>query len=100
MFEISRVMTVSDSVRTSVIAGVREAGIARTTADNVVAKMEETLDLFRVNNRTIVVTPENIDASVSEVTISVSAPLDSSNGVVLHKFIGTEDIAFTQTLSR
>lgn len=100
LFEMSRAMTISDSMRTSVIAGAREAGIAQTTADNVIAEMEETLDLFRVRNRTIVVTPDIIDASVDEVTINISIPLDTSNGVVLHRVIGADEMTFARTITR
>lgn len=100
LFEMSRAMTISDSVRTAVIAGAREAGIAQTTADNVEDEMRRVLNLFRVRNPTIVVTPEIIDESVGEVSISIRVPMDTSNGVVMHRVVGAEAMALDRTIPR
>jgi len=100
LFEMSRAMTISDSVRTAAIAGAREASIALTTAEEVEAEMRALLRLFRVYNPTIVVTPAVIDAGVNEVTISVEVPMDESNGVVLHRVIGAEPMKLTRVLQR
>ena len=48
LFEISRVMTVSDAMKTSVIAGAREAGVAQTNASEVRREMEAILNLFGI----------------------------------------------------
>ena len=100
LFEISRVITISDSLRTSVVAGAREAGIARTNADNVEAEVARILDTFRVRNRQIEISPAVIDDSVSQVTINVTAPMNSDNGVFLNKFIGTGNLEFNTVLER
>ncbi len=67
MFEMSRAITISDSIRTTVIASAREAGIARTTSDEVIAEMEEALNHFRVRSPTVVVTQAIIDDTVVQL---------------------------------
>ena len=100
LLEISRVMTVSDSMKTSVIAGAREAGIAHTTADNVKEKMAAVLDLFEVDSRDIVVTPEIIDATVDQVSIDIQVPLNSANGLFFLKLVSSEKMEFSTVLQR
>ena len=100
LFEISRVMTVSDAMKTSVIAGAREAGVAQTNASEVRREMEAILDLFGIYNREIVVTPETIDNSVIEVSIDVTIPLNSDNGMYFNKIVGAEDLQFGTVLAR
>ena len=100
LFEISRVMTVSDAMKTSVIAGVREAGVAQTDASEVRKEIETILDMFGVYNRQITVTPETIDNSVSQVSIQVSIPLNSDNGIYFKRFFGDSDIDFETNVTR
>ena len=100
LFEISRVMTVSDAMKTSVIAGAREAGVAQTNASEVRREIEAILDLFGIYNRQIVVTPETIDNSVIEVSIDVTIPLNSDNGMYFNKIVGAEDLQFGTVLAR
>lgn len=100
LFEVSRVMTINDSVRTSVIAGVREAGVANTTADNVKAEIEFILNAFRVRSSEVVVTPSVIDAGVTEISIDVTVPLNTDNGVYFQKVIGPGKVAFSTVLER
>lgn len=100
LFEVSRVMTINDSVRTSVIAGVREAGVANTTADNVKAEIEFILNAFRVRSSEVVVTPTVIDAGVTEISIDVTVPLNTDNGVYFQKVIGPGKVAFSTVLER
>ena len=100
LFEVSRVMTINDSVRTSVIAGVREAGVANTTADNVKAEIESILNAFRVRSSEVVVTPTVIDAGVTEISIDVTVPLNTDNGVYFQKVIGPGKVAFSTVLER
>ena len=87
MLEINRAMSIIDSARTAVIAGAREGSVAVTSADNVEQEMNDILDLFGVRTRTVTVSPEVIDASVNEVTITVEVPLDSDNGLFMGHFI-------------
>ncbi len=100
MFEVSRVMTISDTLRTGVIAGAREAGIAQTTSANVEAEIARILGVFRVRESDINVTPAVIDEAVTQVTITVQVPLNSSNGVYLSKVIGSDNMEFSTVLDR
>ena len=83
LLEVTRAVTITDTARTAVIAGFREANVARTNADNVEAEMDAIFDLFGVRERTISVTPQEIDGSVNQVTIAVQTPLTSANGLFL-----------------
>ena len=99
LLEISRAVTLTDTARTSVIAGAREANVALTTSDNVEEEMNAILDLFQVRTRTITVSPAVIDATVDEVTISVEVPLTTDNGLFMGMF-GSNPVRFTNVVER
>ena len=99
LLEISRAVTLTDTARTSVIAGAREANVALTTSDNVEEEMNAILDLFQVRTRTVTVSPAVIDATVDEVTISVEVPLTTDNGLFMGMF-GSNPVRFTNVVER
>ena len=57
MLEISRMSTVIDAARTSVITGAREARVANATRETIEEEMDNILDLFGVRDSTITVSP-------------------------------------------
>jgi len=88
LMEISRASMISETAKTAAIAGAREAIVAETDADSVQAEVERVMNLLRVRNREITVTPEVIDASVDRVTIDVRVPYNAENGLFLGKLVG------------
>jgi len=92
LLEISRAVTVTDSARTAVIAGAREASVLQTNSENVQDEMEEILDLFNVDTRDIAINPDVIDATVDEVTISITVPLTPDNGLHFGKLFGSRTV--------
>lgn len=100
LLEISRAVTVTDSVRTAVIAGAREASVAQTTDANIQDEMEQILDLFNVDTREIEITPAVIDNTVAEVNIRIAVPLSTDNGLHFGKFFGTQIVEFNNVIER
>ncbi len=100
LMEISRAVTISDSAKTSVIAGSRQALVAETTNTNVQAEMERILDLFGVRSRQIVVTPAVINPTVQEVSIQITVPFDSSNGLYFGQLFDDSSFEFTTVIAR
>ena len=100
LFEVSRAVTISDSAKTSVIAGARESLIANTSAANVREEMERILDLFGVTNRDITVTPETIDDTVNEVTIVINVPFATGNGLAFGQLFGDKSYSFASVVER
>jgi len=91
MLEISRISTIIDSARTSVITGAREARVASATRETIRAEMEETLTLFGIRESTIEVTPATIDPTVSEISINIEVPFSASNGLYLITLAGSDN---------
>jgi len=100
LLEVSRAVTISDSAKTSVIAGAREATVAQTTAADVQDEMELILDLFGVRSRTVTITPPVIDESVNQVTIRIDVPMDSENGLYLGGVFSSHAYQFETTIAR
>ena len=100
MIEVSRMSTIADSAKTSIIAGAREASLARTTAANVQAEMETILDLFGIRDRTISVTPAVIDSSTTTVSITIDVPFDDSNGLYLISLSNPHDLRLSVDIDR
>lgn len=100
LLEVSRAVTISDSAKTSVIAGAREASVAQTSAANVREEMELILDIFGVRSRQVNIIPEVIDESVNEVTIQIAVPLDSDNGLYFGTILGAQNYQFEVVVPR
>lgn len=100
MLEVSRMSTIVDSARTSVIAGAREARVSNATTGTVTAEMEEILSMFGIRDHQIRVSPSVIDASVEEVAIDIEVPFNASNGMYLITLSGSNNLNFTITVSR
>lgn len=100
LLEVSRAVTISDSAKTSVIAGAREASVAGTSAANVQEEMELILDIFGVRSRQFNITPAVIDESVNEVRIRVAVPLNSENGLNFGTVFGSTNYQFEVVVPR
>ncbi len=100
MIEISRMSTIIDSARTSVISGAREARVANATKASVIDEMEEMLDLFGIRDHQIQVTPSVITPSVTDVTIDIDVPFNASNGLYLVTLAGSKNLKFSVSVNR
>lgn len=83
MLEISRMSTVIDAARTSVITGAREARVANATRETIEEEMDNILDLFGVRDSTITVSPAVIDQDTTVVSIDIEVPFNADNGLFL-----------------
>ena len=100
MIEVSRMSTIVDAARTSVITGAREARVANATSVSIEDEMGEILSLYGVRESTIDVTPETIDSSVSEITIDIDVPFNSANGLFLVTLPQSNNLTLTIDVSR
>lgn len=100
LLEVSRAVTISDTIKTGIIAGAREAGVAQTDATKVQEEIDFILDVFGVHNRDIVITPEVIDDSTTEVTIEIAAPLNSQNGLFFGTILGSHNLQVSTVIPR
>lgn len=100
MLETLRMTTISETVKTSVLAGAREASVAVTSADTVKHEMELILAPYGIPDHDITVTPAVIDSSVGEVSIGIAVPLNANNGIFFMKTLGTRNVQVNSTVSR
>lgn len=100
MLEISRASTISNTARTGLIAGAREATVAQTNSVNVTAEVDRIMGFFGVGDRQITVTPEEIDDSVDEVRIQLSVPFNGNNRQYLGKLMGSRVLDLDITIPR
>ena len=99
LFELARAQTVASSARTSLMIGAREASIANATAEQVVSEMEDILEVFGIKESKITITPRDFSDS-SEVTVGIAVPFSSTNGMVLHQYLGGSIAEFSATIPR
>ena len=83
MLEISRMSTIIDAARTSVITGAREARVVNSSSETIQEEMEEILTLFGVRDTNIEISPSVIDATVETVSIDIEVPFNATNGLFL-----------------
>ena len=83
MIEISRMSTIVDAARTSVISGVREARVADASSASVEQEMKEVLDLFGIRESEISISPSVIGSDTERVTIGIDVPFNSNNGLTV-----------------
>lgn len=100
MLEISRASTISNTARTSLIAGAREATVAQTNSDNVTAEIDRIMGFFGVGDRQVTVTPTAIDGSVDEVRIQLSVPFNGNNRQYLGRLMGSRILDLDITVQR
>lgn len=92
LFELSRLQTISDTTRTSVILGAREAMVLGASADDVRTKVDRVLRLFSVSDSVTEVTPEDF-SEAEEVTIRVEVPVaGNQSGFVVRHFLPEEAV--------
>jgi len=83
MLEISRMSTIIDAARTSVIAGAREARVANASNATIEEEMENILDLFGVRDSTITVSPAAIGPDTAVISVDIEVPFNAANGLFL-----------------
>lgn len=100
MLETLRMVTISETVKTSLLAGAREASVAVTSADTIKHEMEQILIPYGVQDLAISVTPTEIDSTVGEVSIGIEVPLNAKNGIFFMKTLGTRSVQAQSTVTR
>ena len=100
MVELSRVSTIVNTTRSSVLAGAREAIVAETNSANVQAEMERVLTVYGINSSQITITPAQIDGDVTNVSIDIAVPLSSDNGILIGKLANSGTIDYSLDIVR
>jgi Flp pilus assembly protein TadG len=77
--ELSRFNQLRHTADNAVYEGVRRGIVPGATADDVLAATQSVLDIVRVRNADITVTPEVIDPDTEEITVSISVPLNDNS---------------------
>jgi Flp pilus assembly protein TadG len=97
--EFSRVNMIRQSVENAVYEGCRRGIVPGATADDCRNSALAVLNLVLVSGAEVTVTPAAITPSTSEVTVSISVPIDGNSWVVPFFFEG-KSISNSMTLRR
>lgn len=84
--EFARVHMIQSAVENACFEGARRGIVPGATADICKTRAETLLNLAKVSNHVVTVTPAVFDATTQEVTVSASIPLSAQNGFGLSGF--------------
>lgn len=98
-WEFSRVNVIRNTMTNAAYIAARESMLPGATAEAARTEGERVLLAIGVANAVIDVTPNNIDADTSEVTVDVIVPL-ASNSMGIVKFFASRNMTASCTLTR
>jgi len=84
--EFSRANMLRNTIENAAFEGARIGIVPGASATDVEAAAQNLLDMLRINDSTITVSPTPIDATTTAVTVTVSAPMSIANNYVTPKF--------------
>ncbi|RMF45381.1 MAG: pilus assembly protein [Planctomycetota bacterium] len=97
--EIARVNMMIQSVQSACVHGARRGMLPGATAEEAVAEAQQVLDIARIANATITISPDPISELDETLTISITAPM-SDNGYLFPGFFGHKTVSHSVTLNR
>jgi Flp pilus assembly protein TadG len=97
--EFSRVNMIRQSVENAVYEGSRRGIVPGATADDCRNSAQAVLNTISTNDAVVTVAPSTITPNTSEVTVSISVPINS-NSWVAPFFFRDKTIANSMTLRR
>ena len=97
--EFSRANVLRHAIQTAAYEGARAGIVPGATADNVQSEAATVLAAIGAVNVTVTVDPEVIQPNTTEVTVTVTIPLDD-NGWVVPKFFSGRTLTSTVNLNR
>ncbi len=97
--EFSRVNMIRQSVENAVYEGSRRGIVPGATADDCRNAAQAVLNSVLVSNAQVTVTPSVITQNTSEVTVSISVPINGNSWIVPFFFDG-KTISNSMTLRR
>ena len=97
--EFSRVNMIRQSIENAVYEGARRGIVPGATADDCRSSAQAVLNSVFASNATISVTPSVITKDTTEVTVTVTVPVNS-NSWVIPCFFANKTISSAMTLKR
>ena len=98
--EFSRVNMIRNTIENAAYEGARRGVLPGATAANCTAVAQDLLDIVRVADSTITVTPLEILADSEEVTVTVEVPMTMANGYITPTYYLGRTLRAAVTLPR
>ena len=98
--EFARVHMIQSSVENACFEGARRGIIPGANSAICKSMTESLLDLAKVHDYTVTVTPANFDATTDEITVTAVVPLSAENGFGISGFLQGKAMSKTITLPR
>ena len=97
--EFSRANMLRNSIENAAFEGARRGIVPGASAATARAAAQDLINILRINDSTIVVTPSIIDQNTEEVTVTVTAPMSRANHYITPQFFLGETLTASVTLS-
>lgn len=98
--EFSRVNMIRNTISNAVYEGARKGIVPGATAQECIDVVQANLDIINLVGTTITVAPVVIEPDSETVTVSVSVPIDSTNGYVTPRYYLGRTLTSSITLKR
>jgi Flp pilus assembly protein TadG len=98
--EFARVHMIQSSVENACFEGARRGIIPGATSAICKSTAESLLDLAKVKNYTVTVTPATIDPTTDEIVVTAVVPLSAQNGFGMSGFFQDRSMSKSITLPR
>lgn len=96
--EFSRANMIRNTCENAAYEGARRGIVSGATADDCRTRAQETLDMIGLTDSTITVTPSSISSGTTDVTVSITVPMNAANGYVTPNFFLGSSITRSCTL--
>ena len=97
-FEFARVNMLRNTMENAAFEGARSGITPGATASDAQAAAQDLLDMLRVNDSTVVISPAIINVNTEFVTVTVTAPMSLANHYVMPKFFLGKTLTASITL--
>lgn len=98
--EFARANMVLHSIENAAYEGARRGMVPGATASDCSAAAQALLNITTVSDATITVVPSTITPNTDEITVTIQAPMNFTNGYVTPQFYLGKTLQATITLSR
>lgn len=97
--EFSRANMLRNSIENAAFEGARRGIVPGANAANAKQAAQDLIDILRIKDSTIVITPSIINQNTEEVTVTVTAPMSVANNYITPQFFLGKTLTASVTLS-
>ena len=97
--EFSRANMMRNSIENAAFEGARRGTVPGATAAQAKSAAQDLLDVLRILDSAVVVSPSTINENTQDVTVTVTAPMSAANHFITPQFLIGRSLTASITLS-